>query len=119
MRGIKFEYILKSKTKGEIFKQVLTLEEIERGECLLHGAGAMLYNVIARREWTGFDDIHGLGIYDGAIVLSDGFIQEVKWDTYYGWVVSEDEMLGEVNFARIEVIGNRWENPELLPKDNQ
>ena len=56
-------------------------------------------------------------MYEGDIVFSDGFVQKIEWDEFYGWVISDDEMLGEVNFARIEVIGNIYENPELLERE--
>lgn len=65
-------------------------------------------------QFTGLLDKNGVYIYEGDIVCNEGFKEEVKWDEFYGWVVSDEQMLGEVNFARIEVIGNIYENGDLL-----
>ena len=65
-------------------------------------------------QFTGLHDKNGKEIYEGDIVCNEGFKEEVKWNEFYGWVVSDEQMLGEVNFARIEVIGNIYENKELL-----
>ena len=65
-------------------------------------------------QFTGMQDKNGVEIYEGDIVCNEGFKEEVKWDKFYGWIVSDEQMLGEANFARIEVIGNIYENHELL-----
>lgn len=65
-------------------------------------------------QYTGLKDKNGVEIYEGDIVCNEGFKEKVYWDEFYGWVVSDEAMLGEVNFARIQVIGNIYENPELL-----
>lgn len=80
------------------------------------------FNIIQRQyvlpktvgQFTGLLDKNGVEIYEGDIVCNEGFKEKVYWDEFYGWVVSDEAMLGEVNFARIQVIGNIYENHELL-----
>lgn len=72
------------------------------------------FEVISRLQYTGLKDKSKKEMYDGDIVCNEGIRNIISWDKFYGWVVSEEQMLGEVNFAQIEVIGNIYENPELL-----
>lgn len=65
-------------------------------------------------QYTGLLDKDGVEIYEGDIVCNEGFKEEVTWNEFYGWIVSEEQILGEVNFARIKVIGNIYENGDLL-----
>ncbi len=117
MREIKFRYRLKHLTKKgyEYFFLYHTLPQLEGG------AGATTAEVVARDQYTGLKDKNGKEIYEGDIVefdhehlrnparfvyvFDDGcFCQQDKErriDTFYG----ADE---------IEVIGNIYENPELL-----
>ncbi len=78
-------------------------------------------------QYTGLLDKNGKEIYEGDIInlLPDGYVSElatVEWDTekasFIYRRISELELVNKqgiyVNWEPIEVIGNIYENPELL-----
>ena len=86
---------------------------------------------LPKQQYTGLKDKNGKEIYEGDILrhynefASLGepkeFVREVKWDTYYGagWNFGLSYKDGEKRWSYpqpgdCEVIGNIYENPELL-----
>ena len=80
--------------------------------------------VIAKILPTGLPDQNGMEIWEGDIVKwSDGILGEVYWDQAdvafslrwegESWFLNDDGML-----CGMEVIGNIYENPELVDKES-
>lgn len=72
-------------------------------------------------QYTGIKDTSGQEIYEGDIVKRLGTIGKVTWECEYralGFYLNSNEQLMDVinpySSWALEVIGNIYENPELL-----
>jgi len=69
-------------------------------------------------QYTGLKDKNGKEIYEGDIVRDqDGNLYQVKYTEYYIYpfgAIFPDKAKEVVNEYKCEVIGNIYENPELL-----
>jgi uncharacterized phage protein (TIGR01671 family) len=64
-------------------------------------------------QYTGLKDNNGREVYEGDICKTTKFIGVVEWRrTQYALMVNENTWTGMM--GEIEVIGNIYENPELL-----
>jgi hypothetical protein len=120
MREIKFDFVWKSKS-GSFIHNKHTLEEIMGGDhydAMSDNPMLRDYVLIAKRQYTGLNDKNGVDIYEGDIVLhrKAGFSEKVHGEVFIeptrgvvvkSWPISFD----------IEVIGNKYEHPELLEEE--
>lgn len=143
MREIKFEFILKDECVGgyAFGRLVYTLDYmleigiqndsiIEQATEQFSPANGMdsEFEIIAKRQYTGLKDKNGVEIYEGDIVKEPYYVDEINGFLLLEVVFKDGEFLGKVlnkkgfGLQRLtmyrEVIGNIYENPELLKESN-
>ena len=75
-------------------------------------------NEIELMQWAGINDLEGLKVYEDDIL--EIWIDDIKQDNYY--IVKDlRELYLEMNrddsyyrISKIKIVGNKWENTELL-----
>ena len=74
-------------------------------------------------QYTGLKDKNGKEIYEGDVVQTDIDRAYVKWNDKYGYFqlvpigdyYFDSDVIGQaLEYADVEVIGNIYDNPELL-----
>lgn len=145
-RVIKFKYIY-SDGKSFIVK-IFTLDDITNGdpfEVLSDSPLLKSYRCIARLQWTGLTDKNGVDIYEGDLLAHDEDYSYYlcEWndkracfevngygrDVYTGensqeveanniTLIDEHVLVFGEDKEHFEVIGDIYQNPELIQKDN-
>ena len=76
-------------------------------------------------QYTGLKDTNDTEIYEGDVVLCDGYEWEIVWDENTACfnleTIHEDICATFDNYwsIEVEVIGSIYENPELLEEDEE
>jgi uncharacterized phage protein (TIGR01671 family) len=117
-RVIKFSYIQQHDETGRFVDSRLTLDQIEN---IIGGLNYKGHTMVARRQFTGLTDKSGKEIFEGDIVSDgSGGIYQVDFP-YAGWAFSTAPSSKHTSYPspwskarRMEIIGNIYENPELL-----
>lgn len=116
-REIKFKYIFQHDDTGRIVTKVFGIEDVENA---LNNDDYRLYGVVARCQLTGLKDKNGKEIYEGDIRCGKYYFeteeqtrfQVIKWDEKNACFYWDGPEIPR--FIDVEVIGNIYENPELL-----
>lgn len=108
---------------GYTYKQIPFCDALRDGLVMLDGSGELLQsNNVVVVQYTGHRDENGVGIYEGDIVGSHHYEMDDYIETVY--LVSTIEsfanglMRGHIDAKRSKVIGNTYENPDLIPEKN-
>lgn len=116
-REIKFRAWLK---KQKIMRNNVSLHD---GKIWTGYAWIPLDDNIELMQYTGLKDKNGVKIFEGDIVRVEDKICYIAWSEYYSAFVlrfadCNDDMLGDSKPKYLEVIGNIYENSELLGGKN-
>lgn len=100
---------------GKPIKYKIQTEEKERGEYVV----CFITDENTLGQYTGLHDKNGKEIYEGDIVRTfkgDICIVEYSYNGFGLKVIDESKCYGWVDFIdyKIEIIGNIYDNPELL-----
>ena len=128
MREIKFRYIYRR--GNDIRAYVFRLDEIEYLDRFFDDIGLHFssfsdfdkymikdgYKLIAKCQYTGLKDKNGKEVYEGDIVIASGSIWELQYSPPFCCYIlrggKHDSFIPQDE--ELEVIGNIYENPELL-----
>jgi len=120
MKKIKFRYAFKKKLFKDISFYHLTLKQIEEGAVVKILRSGMIengYELIGRDKYTGLKDKNKKEIYERDIVkVINDKGREVEFPEFWCFLNRLGDGNLKKNQQRTEVIGNAYENPELMEK---
>ena len=134
MRDIKFSYMYQHEETGTWIDLSYTLDEIEKGLPARQLEVVPRFKLIAKRQYTGLKDANGVEIYEGDIcVNTNGRLAKciyhepsASFDFVASYLTGLTRLLQMLNCGysaqmsgKLIVIGNIYENPELLNKEIQ
>ena len=96
--------------------EVTDLHISEKNPWVKDGFGGFTKN-FELLQWTGLKDKNGIEIYEGDIVATPfGYNCEIRWNVngHWGYWRTVDGATYKEDYWECEVIGNIYENPELL-----
>ncbi len=127
MKEIKFRAWLWNEKE---MSEVLVLDNQEEKVFVVRKDGAAGWRMFAEVElvqYTGLKDKYGVEIYEGDLVEHEDDI-DGRWELYeaceiiystqvHGFCFRMDEGNSLSGYRNFEVVGNRYENPELLKEE--
>ena len=115
-RTIKFRYRLRNIKTGEDYPVVSykDISEIENGDIKLIINDE--FYIVLREEFTGLHDKNGKEIFEGDIVKEHNRISEITYcaPTFRQCGKNTNKVMCDLSSVSLEVIGNIYENKELL-----
>ncbi len=120
MEEIKFEIKIRRKDGSDSYYEHLSLDSLINRDGLLFSS---LFEVEYKRQFIGLKDKNGKDIYDGDICKRTKHVELYKIVFYkYAWALENEtvravwyqEFCNGARAEELEVIGNFYENPELL-----
>lgn len=117
MREIKFRYTVVRKN-GHVFHEDFTIESLELDSSSngwLTVNNVDIKNELHRRQFTGLHDKNENEVYEGDILSMADFMFPITVNSFHGYRFKWGaDILTRANAKYGEVIGNIYENPELL-----
>lgn len=111
---------------SESYKAILEVDLLGKNKILSSRTWLDIKD-IELMQYTGIKDKNGVKIFEGDVFIDeDGCIGVVRYSEQYAWFIIEwyenshskepidDDALGNINIHNMEVIGNIYENKELL-----
>jgi len=120
-REIKFRYRFKNRETNEMITANLSLQDVELQGITPNPFQSLDWDILSRDEFTGLLDKNGKPIYEGDIVNCHSAVSLVVAFGYgMFYLTSQGAVLrphSHFAWGDTEVIGNIYENPELLKEE--